>query len=98
MRAITPAENPTLSRRLFAATKPVFAARLGREPTTEVLHAGLECGLMQQHLTDVEMISFGPTIEGAHTVGTCGNRHGGRMLGNFVGNIGKRRLMPIETV
>lgn len=62
-----PGWKPDASSKLFAAAQPVFAARLGREPKTEVLHAGLECGLMQQRLPDVEMISFGPTIEGAHT-------------------------------
>lgn len=62
-----PGWKPDASSELFAAAKPVFAARLGYEPKTEVLHAGLECGLMRQRLPGVEMISFGPTIEEAHT-------------------------------
>ena len=52
---------------LFAATRAVFRDYLGREPRIEVIPAGLECGLMQERLPEVEMVSFGPTIEGAHT-------------------------------
>lgn len=31
------------------------------------VHAGLECGLLKGALPDTQMISFGPTITGAHT-------------------------------
>ena len=30
-------------------------------------HAGLECGIIGQHYPDMDMISFGPTIKGAHS-------------------------------
>ncbi len=30
-------------------------------------HAGLECGIIGQHYPEMEMISFGPTIRGAHS-------------------------------
>ena len=32
-----------------------------------VLHAGLECGLIGAKYPALEMISFGPTIRGAHS-------------------------------
>lgn len=56
--------TPDASSQLYTAVKTAFAARLGREPKTEVWHAGLECGVLQQRLPDMEMVSFGPTIEG----------------------------------
>lgn len=62
-----PGWTPDASSELFAAARQVFRDYLGREPRIEVIPAGLECGLMQQRLPEVEMISFGPTIEGAHT-------------------------------
>lgn len=37
------------------------------EPTVNAVHAGLECGLLKGALPDTQMISFGPTITGAHT-------------------------------
>jgi dipeptidase D len=30
-------------------------------------HAGLECGILGTHYPNMEMISFGPTIKGAHS-------------------------------
>ena len=30
-------------------------------------HAGLECGILGKNYPDVDMISFGPTIKGAHS-------------------------------
>lgn len=62
-----PAWTPDASSSLFRTTRTVFAEFCGREPKVEVIHAGLECGLMRERLPNVEMVSFGPTIEGAHT-------------------------------
>jgi dipeptidase D len=31
------------------------------------IHAGLECGLIHETFKGIDMISFGPTIRGAHT-------------------------------
>ncbi len=33
----------------------------------KAIHAGLECGLFLQKYPDLDMVSFGPTIKGAHT-------------------------------
>ena len=30
-------------------------------------HAGLECGIIGQHYPEMDMVSFGPTINGAHS-------------------------------
>ncbi|WP_423363609.1 aminoacyl-histidine dipeptidase [Mycoplasma sp. P36-A1] len=39
-----------------------------KEPVVSAIHAGLECGLFKEKMAaDVEFISFGPTINGAHT-------------------------------
>ncbi|WP_152287969.1 aminoacyl-histidine dipeptidase [Flavicella marina] len=36
-------------------------------PNIMACHAGLECGILGTHYPDMEMISFGPTIRGAHS-------------------------------
>ena len=36
-------------------------------PEVKAIHAGLECGLFLQKYPGLDMISFGPTIKGAHT-------------------------------
>ena len=37
------------------------------QPQVSACHAGLECGLLGTHYPDMQMISFGPTIRGAHS-------------------------------
>ncbi len=37
------------------------------EPLVNACHAGLECGILGSNYPDMEMISFGPTIRGAHS-------------------------------
>ena len=59
--------EPHMSSALLQKTIESFAAIRGQQPQIEVVHAGLECGLMQKHLPHTEMISFGPTIKGAHS-------------------------------
>lgn len=36
-------------------------------PEVKVIHAGLECGLFKAIYPDWDMVSFGPTIQGAHS-------------------------------
>ena len=37
------------------------------KPRVVACHAGLECGILGQHYPEMDMISFGPTIKGAHS-------------------------------
>ena len=37
------------------------------EPHVAACHAGLECGIIGTNYPDMEMISFGPNIRGAHS-------------------------------
>jgi dipeptidase D len=45
----------------------VYKQLFKEEPDVKAIHAGLECGLFLQKYPDLDMISFGPTIKGAHT-------------------------------
>lgn len=45
----------------------VYVDLFSEPPHVSACHAGLECGLLGQHYPDMEMISFGPTIRGAHS-------------------------------
>lgn len=33
----------------------------------KTIHAGLECGLLCEKIPDLDVVSFGPTIENAHS-------------------------------
>lgn len=39
----------------------------GEQPKLMVIHAGLECGLFKSQYPHWDMVSFGPTIQGAHS-------------------------------
>lgn len=39
------------------------------EPNLKVIHAGLECGIIAEHYPDLQMVSFGPDIQGVHAPG-----------------------------
>lgn len=41
----------------------------GKEPKVEAIHAGLECGLFDEVMDDVDMISLGPDMAGVHAPG-----------------------------
>ena len=38
-----------------------------QEPEITAIHAGLECGIIKDKLGEMDVCSFGPTIEGAHS-------------------------------
>ncbi len=39
----------------------------GTDPAVKSIHAGLECGLFLEKYPELDMVSFGPTIRGAHS-------------------------------
>ena len=40
----------------------------GKEPKVEVIHAGLECGILSGKCPELDCISAGPTLQNVHTV------------------------------
>ena len=45
----------------------IYRELFNEEPHVLACHAGLECGIIGQNYPDMEMISFGPNIRGAHS-------------------------------
>jgi len=45
----------------------LFRATFKAEPKVNACHAGLECGILGTNYPEMEMISFGPNIRGAHS-------------------------------
>ena len=45
----------------------LYKKKYKSEPSVNACHAGLECGIIGAHYPDMEMISFGPNIRGAHS-------------------------------
>lgn len=44
-----------------------YEALFNHQPKVVACHAGLECGIIGGHYPELEMLSFGPTIKGAHS-------------------------------
>lgn len=45
----------------------VYQEMYGREPLIKAIHAGLECGLLQHKIKDLDCVSIGPDMENVHT-------------------------------
>ena len=46
-----------------------YAEMEGHDPEITAIHAGLECGLIGAQYPGLDIVSFGPTIHGAHAPG-----------------------------
>jgi dipeptidase D len=64
-----PGWTPNPASSLLALCQEVYTAQFGRPASLQVIHAGLECGLLASSHPQLEMISFGPDIKGAHAPG-----------------------------
>jgi dipeptidase D len=62
-----PGWKPDLSSEILKLTRNSYLRLFAKEPLIRVIHAGLECGLIYEKIKGIDMISFGPTIRGAHT-------------------------------
>ncbi len=62
-----PGWQPNVNARLLTIGCSAAQRVLGHPPRIEAIHAGLECGLIGAKYPDMEMLSFGPTITGAHS-------------------------------
>jgi dipeptidase D len=62
-----PGWKPNLNSEILSITRKSYIDLFGKEPSVRAIHAGLECGLVYEKIKGIDMISFGPTIRGAHT-------------------------------
>ncbi|CAG0939096.1 dipeptidase D [Gallionellaceae bacterium] len=64
-----PGWTPNPSSHLLALCQRAYTAQFGQPASLNVIHAGLECGLLAASHPHLDMISFGPDIRGAHAPG-----------------------------
>jgi dipeptidase D len=64
-----PGWTPNPASNLLALCQQVYTAQFGQPASLQVIHAGLECGLLAASHPHLDMISFGPDIRGAHAPG-----------------------------
>jgi dipeptidase D len=64
-----PGWTPNPASPLLAVCREVYRATFGGAPSDEVIHAGLECGIIRGKYPEMDALSLGPTIRGAHAPG-----------------------------
>lgn len=62
-----PGWKPNLDSPILAVAKRTYTSLRGKEPQIKAIHAGLECGIIGQKYPGMDMVSFGPTLEGVHS-------------------------------
>jgi len=62
-----PGWEPDFASPLLARGKALHQRLFGFEPAVKAIHAGLECGILKSKRPEVDILSFGPTIRGAHS-------------------------------
>ena len=62
-----PGWKPNPDSAILKMLESKYETLFGTKPDVVACHAGLECGILGQNYPDMDMISFGPTIKGAHS-------------------------------
>lgn len=63
-----PGWQPDAGSELLNIMIRIYMERYGKRPNVNVIHAGLECGIIQSRAGHkLDIVSFGPTITGAHS-------------------------------
>lgn len=64
-----PGWAPNPDSPLLAVCQAVYRREFGADSSVQVIHAGLECGIIGAKYPGLDIVSFGPTIRGAHAPG-----------------------------
>ena len=62
-----PGWTPNVSSPILKVLTSVYEQLHQKKPKVVACHAGLECGILGKNYPNMDMISFGPTILGAHS-------------------------------
>jgi dipeptidase D len=62
-----PGWKPNLDSHILKVAKSTYQSLYGKEPEVKAIHAGLECGIIGEKFPGMDMVSFGPTLEGVHS-------------------------------
>jgi dipeptidase D len=62
-----PGWTPNLKSEILDLLVSIYQKQNNEKPKVVACHAGLECGILGTNYPNMDMISFGPTIRGAHS-------------------------------
>jgi dipeptidase D len=85
-----PGWTPNMDSSILKVLSSAYEELHGEKAHVAACHAGLECGILGTNYPDMEMISFGPTIKGAHSPDERASISSAKKYWNFVLEILKR--------
>lgn len=62
-----PGWAPNMKSPIMEIARDAYKELYGITPAIKAIHAGLECGLFLQKYPHLDMVSFGPTLQGVHS-------------------------------
>ncbi|WP_417885595.1 aminoacyl-histidine dipeptidase [Zunongwangia sp.] len=62
-----PGWAPNPQSEILKILDEIYQKQTGEQADIAACHAGLECGIIGNHYPEMDMVSFGPTIRGAHS-------------------------------
>ena len=62
-----PGWTPNINSEILDVLVSIYEKQNNHKPKVVACHAGLECGILGTNYPEMDMISFGPTIHGAHS-------------------------------
>ena len=90
-----PGWQPNINSEILDIVSNLYENLHGEKAKVEACHAGLECGILGQNYPEIDMVSFGPTIRGAHSpderASISSTKKFWRFLIEILGNIPKKQ-------
>ncbi len=62
-----PGWAPNMDSKIMKIASEAYEELYGVRPAIKAIHAGLECGLFLEKYPHLDMVSFGPTLQGVHS-------------------------------
>jgi dipeptidase D len=62
-----PGWKPNMDSPILKVARDTYRSLYGKKPEVKAIHAGLECGIIGEKYPGMDMVSFGPTLEGVHS-------------------------------
>ena len=79
-----PGWTPNVNSPILNILTSIYEKQHGKKPAVVACHAGLECGILGTNYPKMDMVSFGPTIKGAHSPDERASISSAQKYWNFV--------------
>lgn len=76
--------QPNINSPILNVMKSTYKELFGKDPEVKVMHAGLECGIIQGAYPNMDMVSVGPDLEHPHSPDERVNIHSVQKIWEFV--------------